>query len=106
MSKDESASLLSYLTGYVEAFERPNNAESLGLYSFGPPVEIWLPKVQTWAIRVQLFGPRGGLRTSALDIMKDIDQTVRGYFLSMTGRPNGGFLLVQVGAELMTIEFR
>jgi hypothetical protein len=106
MTKSESAALLSYLTGYVEAFQRPDNAESLGLYSFGTPVENWLPKVQTWAIRVPLFGPRGGLRTSALDIMKDIDQTVRGYFLSMTGRPNGGFLLVGQGDELITIEFR
>jgi hypothetical protein len=106
MTKGESGALLSYLTGYVKAFQLPENAEALGLYSFGPPVELWQPKVQAWAIRVPLFGPRGGLRTSALDIMKDIDQTVRGYFLSMTGRPNGGFLLVGVGDELITIEFR
>jgi hypothetical protein len=64
MTKSESASMLSYLTGVVAKFQKPDNAESLGFYSFGPPVEIWLPKVQTWAIRVQLFGPRGGLRAT------------------------------------------
>lgn len=106
MTKSESAALLGYVGGYVRAAMHPDNRPSPGFYSFGDPVELWQPKVQSWAIRVPLFGPKGGLRTAALDIMKDLDQAVRGWSLSMTGRPAGGFLLIGVGDELVTLEFR
>jgi hypothetical protein len=105
MTKDESAALLSYLSGYVTAVTHPDNAPP-SFYSFGSPVELWQPRSQSWAVRVPLFGPKGGLRTTALDLLKDMDQTVRGYFLSMTGRAHGGFLLVGLGDEQVSLEFR
>jgi hypothetical protein len=103
MNKSESGALLSALNGYLN---QPVNFDPASSYSFGSAVEVWQPKTQEWAVRVSLHGPAGGMKTAALDIIKDMDQWVRGYFIAMTGRPNGGFLLAGIGDALLTIEFR